>query len=110
MNGKIDVEKIGELDATYEDFLTDLKKMDGDKKDCRYAGDRSNIKALKTKMFFFKFTIMNTLSYPRERMSHSKRAKSLLCAGVLMTDLSGRRCCTHQALTLSKRPTWDTRR
>ena len=52
MNGKIDVEKIGELDATYEDFLTDLKKMDGDKKDCRYAGDRSNIKALKNKNVF----------------------------------------------------------
>ena len=52
MNGKIDVEKIGELDATYEDFLTDLKKMDGDKKDCRYAGDRSNIKALKKQKCF----------------------------------------------------------
>lgn len=38
VDGKIDVEKIGELDATYEDFLTDIKKMDGDKKDCRFAG------------------------------------------------------------------------
>ena len=38
VDGKIDVEKIGELDATYEDFLTDLKQMEGDKKDCRFAG------------------------------------------------------------------------
>ena len=38
VDGKIDVEKIGELDATYDDFLTDLKKMEGDKKDCRFAG------------------------------------------------------------------------
>jgi cofilin len=37
VDGKIDVEKIGELDATYEDFLTDIKQMDGDKKDCRFA-------------------------------------------------------------------------
>ena len=38
VDGKIDVEKIGELDATYDDFLVDIKKMDGDKKDCRFAG------------------------------------------------------------------------
>ena len=38
VNNQIDVEKIGELGATYEDFLTDIKKMDGDKKDCRFAG------------------------------------------------------------------------
>ena len=38
MDGKIDVEKIGGKDSTYDEFLTDLKKTgDGGKRDCRYA-------------------------------------------------------------------------
>ena len=43
VDGKIDVEKIGELDASYDDFLTDLKQMEGDKKDCRFAGKQSKL-------------------------------------------------------------------
>ena len=43
VDGKIDVEKIGELDSTYDDFLTDLKQMEGDKKDCRFAGKQSKL-------------------------------------------------------------------
>ena len=35
--GMIDVEKIGERGNTYENFMTDLLKKDGDKDDCRFA-------------------------------------------------------------------------
>ena len=33
----IDVEKIGERENTYEDFLEDILKKDGEKDDCRFA-------------------------------------------------------------------------
>merc|ERR1712154_262283 len=36
-NGEIDVEKLGELGNTYEQFLTDLQQKDGAKDDCRYG-------------------------------------------------------------------------
>merc|ERR1711936_635318 len=36
-NGEIDVEKLGEKDNTYDQFLTDLQKKDGAKDDCRYG-------------------------------------------------------------------------
>ena len=37
-DNKIDVEKLGDKDATYDQFLVDLKQKDGDRADCRYAG------------------------------------------------------------------------
>merc|ERR1711936_601384 len=36
-NGEIDVEKLGEKDNTYDQFLTDLQKKDGAKDDYRYG-------------------------------------------------------------------------
>ena len=33
----IDVEKIGERENTYENFLEDILKKDGAKDDCRFA-------------------------------------------------------------------------
>ena len=69
VDGKIDVEKIGELDATYEDFLTDIKKMDGDKKDCRFAGKECSDKT-ECIHIFLQCTITSTLSCPRAQVSH----------------------------------------
>ena len=37
-DNKVDVEKLGDKDATYDQFLVDLKQMDGDRADCRFAG------------------------------------------------------------------------
>merc|ERR1739842_31924 len=35
--GMIDVEKIGERENNYENFMEDLLKKDGEKDDCRFA-------------------------------------------------------------------------
>jgi len=35
--GKIRVDKIGDRDAKYDDFLVDLKQKEGESDDCRYA-------------------------------------------------------------------------
>jgi len=35
--GKIRIDKIGDRDADYDTFLTDLKAKEGDQDDCRYA-------------------------------------------------------------------------
>jgi len=35
--GKIHIDKIGDRDSKYDDFLTDLKQKDGANDDCRYA-------------------------------------------------------------------------
>ena len=35
--GEIDLEKIGERNSSYDDFLRDLQQMDGAHPDCRYG-------------------------------------------------------------------------
>ena len=62
VDGKIDVEKIGELDATYEDFLTDIKQMDGDKKDCRFAGIKEC--SYKTELDYYSYSVRLRVHFP----------------------------------------------
>ena len=63
VDGKIDVEKIGELDATYDDFLVDIKKMDGDKKDCRFAGKGTKCSDI-IELEYFSFSLRLRVHFP----------------------------------------------
>lgn len=36
-NGKVRIDKKGAVEASYDDFLDDLKQKDGEEDDCRYA-------------------------------------------------------------------------
>ena len=63
----IDVEKIGERDNTYEDFLEDILKKDGEKDDCRFASKLACPAPVPSSdILIFQFTTMNTSSPPRE--------------------------------------------
>ena len=42
----IDVEKIGERENNYENFMEDLLKKDGEKNDCRFASKLATARTL----------------------------------------------------------------
>ena len=64
----IDVEKIGERENNYENFMEDLLKKDGEKDDCRFASKLTGtiFDPLCSKLLIFQFTTTNTSTPPRE--------------------------------------------
>merc|ERR1712241_1629186 len=82
--GMIDVEKIGERENNYENFMEDLLKKDGEKDDCRLP-----------------FTTTNTSSPPRGPRPRASLRYSC-SAGARTRRPSRRRCCTPPASTPSR--------
>ena len=67
--GMIDVEKIGERENNYENFMEDLLKKDGEKDDCRFASKLAIARTLILEFLYFlilQFTTTNTSSPLRE--------------------------------------------
>ena len=102
-DNKVDVEKLGDKDATYDQFLVDLKQKDGDRADCRFAGNETLITYTMFifQKYFQKFTITSTSSSRKEPLLSTNR-KCSFSAIVLMRHLSRRKCFTAQALILLK--------
>merc|ERR1712154_464172 len=80
--GKIDVEKIGERENTYENFMEDILKKDGEKETVDLP-----------------FTTMNTSSPLREPRPRAS-LKYFCSVGARTPRPSRRRCCTPPASTL----------
>merc|ERR1712142_1171145 len=79
-DGEIDVEKLGELGNSYEQFLKDLQQKDGAKDDCRFA------------VYDYEY------KYHPDGQKLSSNQRFSCCAGVQTAQLSRRRCCTLPAL------------
>merc|ERR1711953_340309 len=90
--GMIDVEKIGERGNTYENFMTDLLKKDGDK-------DTAGLP----------FSTTSTSLPPRELRPRTS-PRYFCCVGAQTRRPSRRRCCTPPASTPSREPSWGCTR